>query len=407
MGLTLRGVNTMYTDYANFYLGFINQFVIAIFMTVLYLNNRKRLPSLRFWTISLYLQSLGHLAAFLCFSFSPPFYIVAYYFFYMGLCTFIGKKVKSTPTIAIVLAISVINQLIYLNELSAYARFVHALTVIALLVILLKELRNAVKKPHWYNHTLNLTQILVVVIIFIFMMRLFMFTRILITKNTFLLSTSFFFPLTHLLYLLALLGLNLSIIFLLNEKMQFDFLTYAKEKKKVVEDLRILASKDFVTQLDNRYSMEDRFNKTLSSVTKESSDYILMVDVDHFKNINDSFGHETGDIVLYQIGVILSRHIKKGEQVGRWGGDEFALTIRCEDTDDLKDRIRSIIEEVRQFDWVEMSKEDSLSVTVSIGVCPITKGFTRREILQKVDNYLYDAKMNGRNQARGPSITII
>ena len=55
--------------------------------------------------------------------------------------------------------------------------------------------------------------------------------------------------------------------------------------------------------------------------------------------------HETGDIVLYQIGVILSRHIKNGEKVGRWGGDEFALTIRCEDTDDLKDRIRSIIEE--------------------------------------------------------------
>ena len=117
-----------------------------------------------------------------------------------------------------------------------------------------------------------------------------MFILILITKNTSLLSTSFFFPLTHLLYLLALLGLNLSIIFLLNEKMQFDFLTYAKEKKKVVEDLKILASKDFVTQLDNRYSMEDRFNKTLSSVTKESSDYILMIDVDHFKTINDSFG---------------------------------------------------------------------------------------------------------------------
>ena len=241
----------------------------------------------------------------------------------------------------------------------------------------------------------------------IFLTRFIAVLHITITGNLALLDSSIIFPLTQLMYLVLLLGVDFTIIILVNEKLQFDFLSFAKEKKQLVRDLQIVASKDFVTQLENRYSMEDHLNKAIGSNHPETSAYILMLDVDHFKLINDSFGHETGDLVLFHMGKILSKHLKDGELVGRWGGDEFAFTFFCENHSHLEQRLTDIILSIRDFPWADKTGNSDFHVTVSGGIAEIRKGTSRREILKQADGYLYDSKMNGRNQVRGPSIIIM
>ncbi|MGO6852855.1 diguanylate cyclase [Rhizobium beringeri] len=165
--------------------------------------------------------------------------------------------------------------------------------------------------------------------------------------------------------------------------------------QKLQEQTDILANAvylDALTGLYNRKYLDSRF-KTLTSEKRPYS--IAMLDVDHFKSINDNFSHMIGDRVLGAIGTILRSQLRITDQAIRFGGEEFVVLFAGapRGAADLCERLRSAIE---QWDWSEIC--NGLHVTISIGVAGTLSAKSPTEILAIADQNLYAAKKTGRNR---------
>lgn len=151
---------------------------------------------------------------------------------------------------------------------------------------------------------------------------------------------------------------------------------------------------DTLTKLSNRR----RFESIYYALIHKRKATFMMLDLDHFKTINDAFGHSKGDAVLVEIGKILHHTLRKGDHAFRWGGEEFALLLL--DTNEEKaihiaERIRHTVEET-DFD---VGKK----ITISIGLSQLN-GLTQRKDMHqafiRADQALYQAKLSGRNQVK-------
>jgi diguanylate cyclase (GGDEF)-like protein len=123
---------------------------------------------------------------------------------------------------------------------------------------------------------------------------------------------------------------------------------------------------------------------------------LLFVDVDHFKRINDTYGHETGDQALKRIIRLTRGCLRNGDTVARWGGEEFVVLLPATDlngtlliAEDIRHRI-----EVEHFDELATG----LHVTVSIGCVEMSSSEGFNELVARADRALYEAKHRGRNQ---------
>lgn len=159
------------------------------------------------------------------------------------------------------------------------------------------------------------------------------------------------------------------------------------------EQLQRLATTDEMTQLDNRRSFEASLEKHLALVKRNASTGgLLLLDVDHFKAINDSHGHSKGDEVLRSIGKLLRGLTRDIDTAARVGGEEFAVimpNVGSEGAFTAAERIRHSVQ-AHTFKHGQ--------VTVSIGVTMLKEGDDRERILSRVDRALYQAKHNGRNR---------
>ena len=114
-----------------------------------------------------------------------------------------------------------------------------------------------------------------------------------------------------------------------------------------------------------------------------------MIDIDYFKNVNDTYGHDVGDLVLKELCSVIENLIRETDIFGRWGGEEFLLILPKTNKDEaisMATRIKNIIEE-HKFDYIPQ-------ITVSIGVSVYNESI----ILKDVDYALYKAKSTGRNR---------
>jgi diguanylate cyclase (GGDEF)-like protein len=140
---------------------------------------------------------------------------------------------------------------------------------------------------------------------------------------------------------------------------------------------------------------------SLSTVLKEVGRYLwpmglLYVDIDRFKRINDSYGHEAGDKVLKAVAQTLVRSVRAFDVVGRWGGDEFILIIRNiteKNLGQLAEKLRLLIGKI----FVTMAASE-IGVTVSIGATPLTPDDTLDSAVGRADELLYRSKSDGRNR---------
>ncbi|MGO8490678.1 diguanylate cyclase, partial [Rhizobium ruizarguesonis] len=165
--------------------------------------------------------------------------------------------------------------------------------------------------------------------------------------------------------------------------------------QKLQEQTDILANAvylDALTGLYNRKYLDSRF-KALTSEKRPYS--IAMLDVDHFKSINDNFSHMIGDRVLGAIGTILRSQLRITDQAIRFGGEEFVVLFAGapRGAADLCERLRSAIE---RWDWSEIC--NGLHVTISIGLASTLSAKSPNEILAIADQNLYAAKKTGRNR---------
>ncbi|RTR38005.1 diguanylate cyclase [Shewanella canadensis] len=160
--------------------------------------------------------------------------------------------------------------------------------------------------------------------------------------------------------------------------------------KKEIERLSVT---DTLTGLNNRRRLDDLFSHEFDRFNRYERQFaMILLDVDHFKQVNDKFGHKVGDKVLIEMGQLLALNVRKNDLVGRWGGEEFLLI--CPETSidgaiKLAEKIRIIIEET---DFPEVG-----NVTASFGVTASIKDDSDEDMFIRADNALYTAKRDGRN----------
>ncbi|MDG1752039.1 MAG: GGDEF domain-containing protein [Thalassotalea sp.] len=159
------------------------------------------------------------------------------------------------------------------------------------------------------------------------------------------------------------------------------------------QDLHHLAITDPLTGIFNR----NQLNKTVSQEIGRAHRYektfgFLMIDVDHFKRINDNFGHDEGDNILKSIARLLSRSLRENDTLIRWGGEEFvAIAVEIDE-----ENLTLLCEKLRQK--VEGMHFDSVGqVTISIGATLFSNNDSQDELLARADKALYQAKAKGRN----------
>jgi diguanylate cyclase (GGDEF)-like protein len=170
-----------------------------------------------------------------------------------------------------------------------------------------------------------------------------------------------------------------------------------KELYNTAHHLEEIAYIDYLTKVDNRRSFFEKAAKMIGLARRNHFIIsILMVDIDFFKNINDSYGHEAGDEVLKVVSQKISKTIRESDLVGRIGGEEFAvLLVNCNKENLIKvaEKIRKVIEET-----IVDYKGNKINITISIGAYVSKENEHLEDMLQKADELLYKAKENGRNR---------
>ena len=166
-----------------------------------------------------------------------------------------------------------------------------------------------------------------------------------------------------------------------------------EQAKKQQQELTKLAMTDQLTGLYNRHSLFDIGPKYLSDARRHKfSVSLLVIDLDHFKSINDTHGHGVGDFVLKEIGQVLNQNCRNEDFVARFGGEEFVMVISHCDIDFALTKAESIRRSI------EESQPNGLTITASIGAVALTQDDDFESLFDKADKALYEAKETGRNK---------
>ena len=168
---------------------------------------------------------------------------------------------------------------------------------------------------------------------------------------------------------------------------------YVKEKKKV----EFLAYHDALTLLPNRRQLKKTISQALKNYeTDNTMLYLLFLDLDGFKNINDTLGHDTGDFLLCEISKKIVKYLKEKNQVFRTGGDEFAILIYSNThTSDCEKAAQDILELINEPIYLD---EHTLRVGASIGISSFADTKDLITLLKYADIAMYQAKQNGKNR---------
>lgn len=160
------------------------------------------------------------------------------------------------------------------------------------------------------------------------------------------------------------------------------------------EQLERIATTDLLTGLSNRLKVEESLQKEMDRHQRfEHSFSIILGDIDHFKTVNDTYGHQIGDQVLIDISNIMTQHIRAIDTLGRWGGEEFMIV--CPGTDqvgatELANKLRLAISD---YDFPIIKHK-----TASFGVATVKDDDNRKSLISRADQALYKAKNSGRNR---------
>jgi len=157
------------------------------------------------------------------------------------------------------------------------------------------------------------------------------------------------------------------------------------------EEMRRMASLDILTGVYNRRYLVERANRFLSDPANRPA-WVVMMDLDHFKTINDHHGHSTGDRVLTSIGALFRGYFREGDVIARSGGEEFVLLLRNRSQDECM----AEMEELRQR--VEALNPEGLTLTVSIGIAQAGSEGDFEMTQEQADRAMYRAKELGRNR---------
>ena len=167
---------------------------------------------------------------------------------------------------------------------------------------------------------------------------------------------------------------------------------------KKIKELERNSNLDSLTKIFNRRALSTYFISLCSNKHIKNDVHIILLDVDNFKDINDTYGHIAGDKVLMFLANILKKTLRDGDKVFRYGGEEFLIVLNRTTTTDSITAATRILELIRSNRLIYQG--DSLSVTMSAGLTKYISGDTPDTLLERADKALYSAKENGKDQMK-------
>jgi diguanylate cyclase (GGDEF)-like protein len=178
-----------------------------------------------------------------------------------------------------------------------------------------------------------------------------------------------------------------------------DHISLAWANIRLRETLRHQVVHDALTGLFNRRYLEETLEREIYRVKrKEASLGLIMLDLDHFKRFNDTYGHEAGDDLLRALGKFLAARVRHEDVACRYGGEEFVVILPEASPEVVKERAEDIR---RGFSHLQVFHRGQVieSVTVSLGIAMFpTDGATGQDVLRAADDAMYQAKAQGRNR---------
>ena len=165
------------------------------------------------------------------------------------------------------------------------------------------------------------------------------------------------------------------------------------------EALRTQSVRDALTGLYNRRYLEEILEREVRRATRASQSLgILMIDLDHFKNFNDTYGHDAGDAVLRETGASLTKGIRAEDFVCRFGGEEFVVILPTANVEAACARAERLRLKMKELTVLHQGKSMGM-LTISVGVAVFPEhGSSPKELMAAADAALYEAKRNGRDQ---------
>ena len=172
------------------------------------------------------------------------------------------------------------------------------------------------------------------------------------------------------------------------------FSFHYRQLRKYNRLLQNLSITDKLTGLYNRTKVDEVLAEQEQIYDRYATDCgLILLDIDHFKKVNDTYGHSIGDRVLAEFSQVLKKHIRTTDIVGRWGGEEFLIIAANTNIKDCTLLAEKLLLLLRKKDFKEVG-----SVTASFGVSSFAEGISSKETLALADHAMYKAKDNGRNR---------
>lgn len=193
--------------------------------------------------------------------------------------------------------------------------------------------------------------------------------------------------------------LQYSLGFLIATTAQFLLINYIASSNQIYRKYLLTSNLDFLTQVYNRRYIDLSFTESINQIRGLNISYAcMMIDIDFFKNINDSHGHLNGDIVLKQLADLLKSTFRRDDIIGRIGGEEFCILLKncsLEDARKSAEKVRSLVEKSPFI----LTSQQTINITVSIGVANYPQSTNDCSSLKELaDISLYQAKNSGRNK---------
>ncbi len=378
---------------------FVSNVLLTIVMAYVWVQNRKRYNGISYWlidyvfqTIGIFLMTLrGSITDILSTSAANILIVCGMLFFLLGLQKFLDRKTTPAVNLVILVVFFFLHYFFGIVGQSYPARVV--LLSIPLMIIIAQALYILLQTEKGKRNVYGTPAIVCVCLLLLYSFRIFAIFYTIPADNDFIDMETIDSIIRMSSQMLSIMMI-ISLILMINMRLFHEVQQLVEEKELIVQEFRRIANTDGLTGLYNRSKIEQILTvEVLRARRYKHPLSIILADVDHFKQVNDTYGHNVGDVVLTGIASLMKEYIREVDSLGRWGGEEFLIV--CPETSvhgarKLAEKLRKKIEK-HHFKDLGMK-------TVSMGVAQLEHDEWDEDMLKRADKNLYKAKRGGRNR---------